>query len=69
MSGAAGNATGRNIHQRTLDEAMCFCNAIYAVAVENAGVGEALHICKRKQDRVPLRGKQATSALAQYRPN
>jgi fructose-bisphosphate aldolase / 6-deoxy-5-ketofructose 1-phosphate synthase len=28
VSGAAGNATGRNIHQRPLDEAVRFCNAI-----------------------------------------
>jgi fructose-bisphosphate aldolase/6-deoxy-5-ketofructose 1-phosphate synthase len=48
VSGAAGNATGRNIHQRPLDEAIRFCNAIYAVTVENAGVDQALHIYERK---------------------
>ena len=48
VSGAAGNATGRNIYQRPLDEAIRFCNAIYAVTVENAGGDEALHICERK---------------------
>jgi fructose-bisphosphate aldolase/6-deoxy-5-ketofructose 1-phosphate synthase len=48
VSGAAGNATGRNIHQRPLGEAIHFRNAMYAVIVENSVVGEALHICKRK---------------------
>ncbi len=43
-SGAAGNATGRNIHQRPLAEAVRLCNAIYAITVENAGVDEAYRI-------------------------
>lgn len=46
ISGAAGNATGRNIHQRPLDEAVRLCNAIYAVTVEDAGVDEAYSICR-----------------------
>jgi fructose-bisphosphate aldolase/6-deoxy-5-ketofructose 1-phosphate synthase len=44
ISGAAGNATGRNIHQLPLEEAIRFCNAIYAVSVENKSVAEALTI-------------------------
>jgi fructose-bisphosphate aldolase/6-deoxy-5-ketofructose 1-phosphate synthase len=44
VSGAAGNATGRNIHQLPLEEAIRFCNAIYAVSVENKTVAEALAI-------------------------
>ncbi len=44
VSGAAGNATGRNIHQKSLEEAVRMCNAIYAVTVEEAGVEEALKI-------------------------
>jgi len=44
ISGAAGNATGRNIHQKSLDQAVRMCNAIYAVTVENKGVEEALMI-------------------------
>jgi fructose-bisphosphate aldolase/6-deoxy-5-ketofructose 1-phosphate synthase len=44
ISGAIGNATGRNIHQRPLPEAKRLCNAIYAVTVENAGVDEAYKI-------------------------
>ena len=44
ISGASGNATGRNIHQRPLAEAVRLCNAIYAITVENAGVDEAYKI-------------------------
>jgi len=44
ISDAAGNATGRNIHQRPMAEAVRLCNAIYAVTVENAGVDEAYRI-------------------------
>ena len=44
ISGAAGNGTGRNIHQRSLAEAVRLCNAIYAVTVENAEVEDALRI-------------------------
>ncbi|MDR3101837.1 MAG: aldolase [Methanocalculaceae archaeon] len=42
IGGASGNATGRNIHQKPLDEAVQFCNAIYAITVENKSVAEAL---------------------------
>jgi len=44
ISGAAGNATGRNIHQRPLLEAVRLCNAIYAVTVEDASADEAYSI-------------------------
>lgn len=44
VSGAAGNATGRNIHQKPLDEAIRFCNAAYAITVEGKTVIEALKI-------------------------
>ncbi len=44
ISGASGNATGRNIHQRPLTEAVHLCNAIYAITVENVGVDEAYKI-------------------------
>jgi fructose-bisphosphate aldolase/6-deoxy-5-ketofructose 1-phosphate synthase len=43
-SGAAGNATGRNIHQKPLAEAIRMCNAVYAITVEEATVEEALKI-------------------------
>ncbi|MDD4933124.1 MAG: aldolase [Methylacidiphilaceae bacterium] len=40
-AGAAGNATGRNIHQRSLPEAVAFCNAISAITFDGATVEEA----------------------------
>lgn len=44
ISGTAGNATGRNIHQKSLDEAVRMCNAIYAITIENADVESAWKI-------------------------
>jgi fructose-bisphosphate aldolase/6-deoxy-5-ketofructose 1-phosphate synthase len=44
ISGAAGNATGRNIHQKSLNSAIHMCNAIYAITVEEASVEEASKI-------------------------
>lgn len=46
ISNAAGNATGRNIHQKPLDEAIRMSNAIYAVTVEDKGLDEAIKIYK-----------------------
>jgi fructose-bisphosphate aldolase / 6-deoxy-5-ketofructose 1-phosphate synthase len=46
VSGASGNATGRNIHQKSLPEAIKMCNAIYAITVEGKTVEEALRIYK-----------------------
>ncbi len=42
--GCAGNATGRNIHQKSLKEAVRMCNAIYAITVGNTSVEEAVKI-------------------------
>jgi fructose-bisphosphate aldolase/6-deoxy-5-ketofructose 1-phosphate synthase len=44
ISGAAGNATGRNIHQRPLEEAIRLCNAIYAITIEDYSVDAAYKI-------------------------
>ncbi|MEA2000064.1 MAG: aldolase [Euryarchaeota archaeon] len=44
ISGAAGNATGRNIHQKSLKDAIRMCNAIYAITVEEASEEEAIRI-------------------------
>ncbi len=44
ISGAAGNATGRNIHQKSLREAIRMCNSIYAITVEGSSLQEALKI-------------------------
>jgi DhnA family fructose-bisphosphate aldolase class Ia len=40
-SGASGNATGRNIHQKGFEEAIRMCNAIYAITIENYTVEDA----------------------------
>ncbi len=48
IAGAAGNATGRNIHQKPLDEAIRFCNATYAITVEGASVEQAMKIYTNK---------------------
>jgi DhnA family fructose-bisphosphate aldolase class Ia len=42
VSGATGNATGRNIHQKSLEEAIRMCNAIYAITIEGANLEQAL---------------------------
>jgi fructose-bisphosphate aldolase/6-deoxy-5-ketofructose 1-phosphate synthase len=44
ISGAGGNATGRNIHQKPLKEAIQMCNAISAIVVNGVNVEEALRI-------------------------
>ena len=44
FSGAAGNATGRNIHQKPLAEAVRMCNAITAITVYGKSVAEAKKI-------------------------
>lgn len=41
VSGARGNATGRNIHQRSLDEAVRMCDAVFALTCENSTVDRA----------------------------
>ena len=48
ISGAMGNATGRNVHQKPLDEAIRMCNAVYAITIEDASVEKALKIYKGK---------------------
>jgi fructose-bisphosphate aldolase / 6-deoxy-5-ketofructose 1-phosphate synthase len=42
--GAFGNATGRNIHQKPLNEAIRFCNAISTLTFDNKSVEEALRV-------------------------
>lgn len=44
IAGASGNATGRNIHQKSLKEAVKFCNAISAITIDGKSVNEALKI-------------------------
>ncbi|MFA7662945.1 MAG: aldolase [Patescibacteria group bacterium] len=42
--GARGNATGRNIHQKSLNEAIRMANAIYAITIEGKTADEAYKI-------------------------
>lgn len=44
VGGACGNATGRNIHQRSLDEAVRLTKAISAITLADASVDEALEV-------------------------
>jgi len=44
IGGVSGSATGRNIHQKPLDEAVRFTKAIFAITVENKGLEEGLRI-------------------------
>jgi fructose-bisphosphate aldolase/6-deoxy-5-ketofructose 1-phosphate synthase len=44
ISGASGNATGRNIHQKPLDEAIRLTNAVTAITVYGKSVEEAFAI-------------------------
>ena len=46
ISGTSGNATGRNIHERPLAEAVRFADAIYALTIRNATVQQAVKIYK-----------------------
>jgi len=48
ISGAAGNATGRNIHQKPFEEAVRMTNAVSAITVHGKSVDEAYKIYKVK---------------------
>ncbi len=44
IAGASGNATGRNIHQKSLEEAVRMCNAITAITIYDKPIDEAYKI-------------------------
>jgi len=50
VGGAVGNATGRNIHMRSLDEAVRLTKAISAITLADASVEEAEKIFNGEQD-------------------
>ena len=50
VGGACGNATGRNIHQRSLDEAVRLTKAISAITLADATVEEALAVFNGEKD-------------------
>jgi fructose-bisphosphate aldolase/6-deoxy-5-ketofructose 1-phosphate synthase len=49
IGGAAGNATGRNIHQQSLPDAIRMCNAIYAITIEDADPETAMKIYQSQE--------------------
>ncbi len=50
VSGALGNATGRNIHQRDLAQAVKLCNAISAITLADYGLEQALQVSRGQVD-------------------
>ncbi|WP_079535313.1 aldolase [Phoenicibacter congonensis] len=50
VGGACGNATGRNIHQRSLDEAVRLTKAISTITLADASVDEALEVFNGDKD-------------------
>ena len=50
VGGACGNATGRNIHQRSLDEAVRLTKAISAITFADYDVEEAMDVFEGKEN-------------------
>jgi len=50
IGGATGNATGRNIHQRSLDEAVRLTKAISAITLGDWSVADALAVFNGEKD-------------------
>ena len=50
VGGASGNATGRNIHQRSLDEAVRLTKAISAITLGDWSVDDALAVFNGEKD-------------------
>jgi len=48
VAGVSGNATGRNIHQKSFEEAVRMCNAISALTIHGKPVEEAVKIYEGK---------------------
>jgi len=58
-NGSSGLAVGRNMHQRSLEEAVSLGKAIVAILHKNAGLNEALAILKNKKTDSRLKRKKA----------
>ena len=50
VSGASGNATGRNVHQKPLGEAVRMCNAISAITLRGWSVDQAMLVYEGTKD-------------------
>ncbi len=46
LAGSRGNATGRNIHQKSIQDAVRLCKAIYAITIDNQTPETAIKIYK-----------------------
>lgn len=49
VGGARGNATGRNIHQKPLREAVRMCNAVSAITLANYSIEDAMKVYEGKE--------------------
>ena len=49
IGGTSGCATGRNVHQRSLPEAIRFCNAIHAIVVKGQTAEQASQLLEGQQ--------------------
>jgi fructose-bisphosphate aldolase/6-deoxy-5-ketofructose 1-phosphate synthase len=49
-AGAGGNAVGRNIHQRSLEDAKRLCAAMSKIIYDNATLEDALKLLEKKYD-------------------
>jgi fructose-bisphosphate aldolase/6-deoxy-5-ketofructose 1-phosphate synthase len=52
VSGAEGSATGRNIHQKPLEEAIKMCNAISSITIKGWSVDEAMDVYEGRKELV-----------------
>ncbi|MFH0961765.1 MAG: aldolase [archaeon] len=50
VSGAMGNATGRNVHQKPLEEAIRFCNGISAITIGGKDAQFAMRVYEGKEE-------------------
>ena len=48
VSGCKGNATGRNIHQKSMNEAVRLANAVSAITIDLKSVDEAMQVFEGK---------------------
>jgi fructose-bisphosphate aldolase/6-deoxy-5-ketofructose 1-phosphate synthase len=48
IAGVSGNATGRNVHQKSFEEAVRMCNAISAITIHDKSVEEAVSVYEGK---------------------
>lgn len=67
IGGACGNATGRNIHMRSTEEAIRLCNAISAITLGDWSVEDAEAVFRGEKDFRTLRGAITLHAVLAHR--